>query len=87
MIASVPHRQPEGVWGDVGDNGGEEGVGSRTIVEAARVPHPVVAPGAAMEVHAVGTVKHVDAVVRVLAGMTVYNVDEHNQAQPMGLIH
>ena len=34
-----------------------------TVVEAARVPHPVVAAAAAVEVSRVGAVKHVDAVL------------------------
>ena len=50
-----------------------------TVVEAARVPHPVVAPRAPMEVHAVGAVEHVDAVIGVFAGMAVYNVNQHDQ--------
>ena len=51
-----------------------------TVVEAARVPHPVVPPRPSMEVHAVGAVKHVDAIVGVLAGVAVHNVDQHHQA-------
>ena len=58
-----------------------------TIVEATRVPHPVVSSRASVEVHAVCTIKHVDAVVGVLAGMAVHNVNEHNQSQPVGLVH
>ncbi len=58
-----------------------------TVVEAARVPHPVVAPGAPVEIHAVCAIKHVDAVVGVLAGVAVHNVNEHYQAQPVGLVH
>lgn len=40
-----------------------------------------------MEVHAVSAIKHVDAIIGVLAGMAVHNVNEHNQTQPVGLIN
>lgn len=74
-----------GGGGGGGGLGEAEGLGvgllaSLTIVEAAGVPHPVVASGSPMEVHAVGAIKHVDAVIGVLAGMTVHNVNQHNQA-------
>ena len=57
-----------------------------TIVETPGVPHPVVAPGAAMEVHAICSVKHVDPIVGVLAGVTVHDVHQHDHAQPVGLV-
>ncbi len=41
----------------------------RTVVEAAGVPHPVVAAAAAVEVHGIRAIEHVDAVVGVLGGM------------------
>ena len=47
----------------------------------------MVAPGAAVEVHAVRAIKHVDAVVGVLAGVAVHDVNEHHQAQPVGLVN
>ena len=40
-----------------------------------------------MKVHAVGAIKHVDAIIGVLAGVAVHNVNEHNQTQPVSLIH
>ena len=58
-----------------------------TVVEAAGIPHPVVAAAAPVEVHGLGPVKHVDAVVAVLAGVAVHNVHEHQQAQPVRLIN
>ena len=78
------HQEGGDGRGSVGAKGAVEG---RTIVEAAGVPHPVVASGASMEVHAVSAIKHVDAIVGVLAGMAVHNVYEHNQAKPVSLIH
>ncbi len=47
----------------------------------------MVASGPAVEVHAVGAIKHVDAVVGVLAGMAVHNVNEHHQAEPVSLVN
>ncbi len=47
----------------------------------------MVTPGATVEVHAVCAIKHVDAVVGVLAGMAVHNVDEHHQAEPVSLVN
>lgn len=47
----------------------------------------MVAPGAAVEVHAVCAIKHVDAIVGVLAGMAVHNINEHHQAEPVGLVN
>jgi len=44
----------------------------RTVVEEARVPHPVVAAWARVEVHAVGAVKHVDAVHGVLGRVAAW---------------
>lgn len=41
---------------------------SRTVVEAPRIPHPVVAAAAAVEVHRIGAVKHVDAVLQAWRG-------------------
>lgn len=40
-----------------------------------------------MKVLPIGAVKHADAIVGVLAGMTVHNVNEHDNAQPVGLVH
>ena len=60
--------------------------GSRTVVEAAGVPHPVVAAAAAVEVHGVSAVKHVDAVVGVLGRVRVHDVHQHRQAQPVRLV-
>mmetsp|Transcript_34329 Transcript_34329/g.87789 ORF Transcript_34329/g.87789 Transcript_34329/m.87789 type:complete len:515 (+) Transcript_34329:637-2181(+) len=57
-----------------------------TIVEAARVPHPVVALRAGVEVHAVGAIKHVDAVHDVLGGMAVHDVHQHHQAHAVRLV-
>ena len=73
-----------GGWGGGGAGGG--GV-VRTVVEASGVPHPVVASGAAMEVHAVSAIKHVDAIIGVLAGVAVHNVNEHNQTKPVSLVN
>lgn len=78
-----------------GERSSERGVGGglrmegggHTIVEAAGVPHPVVASGAAMKVHTVGAIKHVDAVIGVLAGVAVHNVNEHHQTKPVGLVN
>mmetsp|Transcript_38602 Transcript_38602/g.114640 ORF Transcript_38602/g.114640 Transcript_38602/m.114640 type:complete len:500 (+) Transcript_38602:1140-2639(+) len=57
------------------------------IVEQPRVPHPVVAALAAVEVHRVGAIKHVDAVDRVLRRMRVHDVHEHDKAEPMRLVN
>ena len=57
-----------------------------TIIETPRVPHPVVTPRAAVEVHAVCSVKHVDPIVGVLAGVAVHDVHQHDHAQPVGLV-
>lgn len=57
-----------------------------TIVEAARVPHPVVAAAAAMEVHGLSAIKHVDAVVGVLGRVAVHNVHQHDHPQPVRLV-
>lgn len=59
---------------------------SLTIVEASGVPHPVVASSPSMEVHAIRAIKHADAIIGVLAGMAVHNVNEHHKAQPVCLI-
>ena len=40
-----------------------------------------------MEVHAVCAIKHIDAIVGVLAGMAVHNVNEHHQAEPVSLVN
>ena len=40
-----------------------------------------------MKIHAVSAVKHVDAIIGVLAGMAVHNVNEHDQAKPVSLIN
>ena len=40
-----------------------------------------------MEVHAVCAIKHVDAIVGVLAGVAVHNVNQNHQSQSVGLIH
>ena len=50
------------------------------------VPHPVVAPAAAVEVPAVGPVPHVDAVVRVLRGVRVHDVHQDHQAEAVRLV-
>ena len=55
---------------------------ARTVVEAARVPHPVVPAAAAVEVSRVAAVKHVDAIHGVLGGVGVHNVHQHHNAQP-----
>lgn len=58
-----------------------------TVVEEPAVPHPVVAPRSTVEVHAISAIKHVDAVVRVLTGMTVNNVHQHNETHAVSLIN
>ena len=40
-----------------------------------------------MEVHPVCAVKHADAVIGVLAGVTVYNVNEDDNAKPVSLVY
>ncbi len=62
-------------------------MGAHTVVEAAGVPHPVVAAAASMEIHGIRAIKHVDAVIGVLGGVRVHNVHEHKQAQAMCLIN
>ncbi len=47
----------------------------------------MVAPGAAVEVHAVCAIKHVDAIIGVLAGVAVHNVNEHHQTEPVSLVN
>mmetsp|Transcript_12422 Transcript_12422/g.37369 ORF Transcript_12422/g.37369 Transcript_12422/m.37369 type:complete len:439 (-) Transcript_12422:393-1709(-) len=56
------------------------------VVETAGVPHPVVAAPAAVEVHGLSAVEHVDAVVGVLAGVAVHDVHQHHQPQPVSLV-
>ena len=58
-----------------------------TVVEASGVPHPVVPSAPSVEVHAVCAIIHADAVIGVLAGMAVHNVNQHNQAQPVRLVY
>ena len=57
-----------------------------TVIKAAGVPHPVVASASPVEVASVCAVKHVDAVVGVLAGVAVHNIHENQQAQPVSLV-
>jgi len=40
-----------------------------------------------VEVHAVCAIKHIDAIVGVLAGMAVHDVNEHHQPEPVGLVN
>ena len=47
----------------------------------------MVSPSSRMEIHAVRAVKHADAVIGVLAGMAVHNVNQHDQSQPVSLVH
>lgn len=58
-----------------------------TVVETGGVPHPVVATAAAMEVHALCTVKAGDAVVHVARCMRVHHVNEHHHAQAVRLVN
>jgi hypothetical protein len=58
-----------------------------TVVEAAGVPHPVIAAAASVEIASVGAVKHVDAVVGIFAGVAVHDVHQHQQAQPVGFVN
>ena len=47
----------------------------------------MVSPSTRMEIHPVCAVKHADAVIGVLAGMAVHDVNQHNQSQPVSLVH
>lgn len=46
----------------------------------------MVAPPAAVEVPAIGPVPHVDAVVRVLRRVRVYDVHQHDEAEAVRLV-
>ena len=58
-----------------------------TIVEEPAVPHPMVSACPTVEIHAVCAIKHVDAIVGVLTGVTVHDVHQHHQTQAMCLIN
>ena len=58
-----------------------------TVVEKPAVPELVLALGATMEVLVIGTVKLIQAIKDVLGGVTVDDVEQHNNAQGVGSIH
>eukprot|EP00976_Prorocentrum_cordatum_P005765 115116-Prorocentrum_minimum.AAC.2 len=49
------------------------------VVEAAAVPHPVIALRTRVEEMTVGAIEHVDPVDGVAGGVAVHDVHEHNQ--------
>ena len=60
---------------------------SRRVVEQARVPHVMSATTPIMEVAGIGSIKLVEAIHNVLAGVTVNHVQQNGDAMRVGHVH